>query len=200
MKYQNKDTKIEVPIEISARHIHLSQQDKDVLFGVNYQFNKMRDVSQPNQYATQEVLKIKGPKNIFDSVRIVAPVRKKTQVEISITDAYVLGIKRPPVLVSGDLDNSVGGVELIGPKGSIILNKGIIVSKRHLHIQPKLAKKYGIKNRDIVSIYIDSDRSVVFNNVIVRSKLGVDKFSFQIDTDEANAAFIDAATKGYLLK
>lgn len=191
--------KMKVPVEVSARHVHLSRKDCDMLFGKDYQIEKFKDVSQPGQFASVETLQLIGPKQSIENVRIIAPVRDETQVEISMTDVYTLGIEMPKVLASGELENSTGGIELIGPKGKTSIDKGIIISQRHLHIEPELAKKENLKHGDIVSIFVDGERSVVFNNVLVRSREGKDKLSFQIDTDEGNACGISGETYGYLL-
>ena len=197
-KYQI--TNIQIPVEVSARHVHLSKKDNDILFGENYKLKKYHDVSQPNQFASVETLIIRSKKKDIKNVRIIAPFRNETQVEISITDAYNLGIDLPLVLASGNLKDSSGGIELIGPKGKIKLTSGVIISQRHLHIEPKLAKEYSIKHQDNISILIKGNRSIIFNNVLVRSREGIDKLSFQIDTDEGNACGITKKTKGFLLK
>lgn len=179
---------MKIPIEISARHIHLSQEHVNILFGDNYNFVKERDLSQIGQFATKETLTIKGPKSIIENVRIIAPIREETQLEISMTDAYSLGVNIGKPTLSGDLKHSVGGIEIVGLHGKVILDKGVIVAQRHLHIQPQLANELNIKNNDKISIKTYGERSLIFNNVIVRSHENVDFLSFQIDTDEANAA------------
>lgn len=190
--------KNEIPVEVSARHMHLSKDDCMALFGKDVLEN-FKDVSQPNQYASVETVDIKGPKRTIKNVRIIAPIREVTQVEIAITDAYTLGIESPSVKASGDLEGSSGGIEIIGPKGSIELKKGLIVAQRHLHIEPDMAEKFGISHGDKVSIAIDGPRSLIFKNVLVRSRDRKDKLSFQIDTDEANAAGVGKDAKGYIV-
>ncbi len=195
----NKIKYFQVPVEISARHVHLSESDKNILFGVEHDLVKYKNVSQPNQFATVETVEIKGPKNSIKNVRIIAPLREETQVEIAATDTYALGIDMPKVEASGNLNDSSGNLEIIGPAGKIKLTKGVILAQRHLHIEPELALKNNLKHGDVISVLIEGNRSVVFNNVLVRSRKGKDELSFQIDTDEGNAAGIDKNTKGYVI-
>jgi len=180
---------MKISIEISARHIHLSQVDADILFGKNYRLNSMKTISQPGQFATEEEIKIIGPKGAYEKVRIVGPIREDTQVELSITDCFHLGIK-PKVLISGDIENSVGGLKIIVPAGEVKLKKGVLVAKRHLHISPSEAEELNLKHLDKISVKVEGERSVVFNNVVVRSREGIDKQAMHIDTDEANAAHV----------
>lgn len=187
-----------VPIEISARHIHLSQNDADIIFGTNYIFTNLNNLSQPKQFATTETVDIIGPKKTISNVRIIAPVRSNTQLEISVTDSFTLGIKQPNVLLSGHLKNSSGGIIIKGPKGEINLKNGVIVAKRHLHIDPNTAKNLNISSGDIVSIKTQGERSIIFENVVVRSSEN-DKLSFQLDTDEANAANVKNGDKGIII-
>jgi putative phosphotransacetylase len=187
-----------VPIEISARHVHLSQHDADVLFGPHYSFHPLKQLSQPQQFAAQETVKVIGPQGEFSAVRIIGPVREATQFELSITDGYALGIK-PSVAVSGDLDASIGGVKVIGPVGKIVMNQGIIVAQRHLHIAPAQAAEWGIKHLDVVRVKTNGLRPVLFEDVVVRSREGIDALSFMIDTDEANAAGVQPGDSGELL-
>lgn len=177
-----------VPIEISARHIHFSQKDADVLFGKNYKFNIFKALSQRGQYAYEEMVKLVGPRGEIENVRFLGPCRPKTQVEISETDARKLGIDAL-VKESGKLDGTPG-VKIIGPKGEVDLAEGVIVALRHVHMDPATAGKLGVKNGDIVKVDIDGIRDLIYENVVVR----VDPLfhlAMHIDTDEANAAQID---------
>jgi putative phosphotransacetylase len=187
-----------VKIEVSARHIHLSQQDLVVLFGINHQLQVFKDLSQPGQFSAMETLDIKNKNNIIKNVRVVGPIRENTQVELSLTDCYLLKINAP-VLVSGNLNNSVGGVTLIGPNGSVDLKKGVIVAQRHLHIEPNKANELNIKTGDLVSIKIDGQRSLIYNNIATRSRQNIDKLAVHLDTDEANAASINNTGEGELI-
>ncbi|MCX6743897.1 MAG: phosphate propanoyltransferase [Candidatus Parcubacteria bacterium] len=172
-----------IQVEVSARHCHLSQKDADTLFGKNYKFKVMKMVSQPGQFATVEDLVIKGSKSEF-KIRIVGPLRQDTQIELAATDCYRLGIKSV-IKVSGNVKGTPGAI-LIGPKGKITLNQGVIVAQRHLHVSPSEAKALKVNNGQVVSMKVKGSRGLIFNNVIVRSGPGHKK-SFQIDTDEGNA-------------
>lgn len=186
-----------VPIEISAKHIHLCQSDLDKLFGEDYKLNKLRDLTLPGEFACKETLDIKIGKKVLERVRIIGPVRSNTQSEISMTDAVKLGVN-PPVNESGNLDNSIGAI-LIGKKGNVRIKKGIIVSWRHLHCNRKEAEKLGIRNKQLVSVEVKGKRAITFHNIIVRIKDDY-KLSVHFDTDEGNASGIDKKTKGILLK
>ncbi len=185
-------------VEISARHVHLSDADLEVLFGKGYQLNKLKDLSQPGQYAAEERVSIKGPRSQMDRVIILGPTRSETQVEVSATDARTLGITTE-IRMSGDTKDTPG-VTLIGPKGSVKLKRGLIIAKRHIHVTPEEAKGYGIEDGENVSVKIDNqERSLTFDDVIVRVN---ENFSaaMHIDTDEGNAANIPGSTMGTILK
>ena len=157
-------------------------------------------LSQPNQFAANETIDVYGPKNKIKNVRIIGPIRKNTQLEITITDSYFLGISPPPVRISGDLKNSASGLILAGPKGRIELKSGIIVANRHLHIEDKLVKKYNLSGKKFISIMAGKERKIIFEKVAVRSSKDKDSLSFQIDTDEANAANIKTGEWAALIK
>lgn len=175
-----------VPIEISARHIHLKQTDLELLFGKGYELKKLKEISQPDQFAARETVTIKNGVEEISNVRIIGPCRDYTQVEISKTDAHNLSIDAP-IRNSGDINNTPG-ICVLGPKGRLFLKSGVIISERHLHLSSEEAKKLNLRHLQLISIKIGGNRSLIFNNVIVNSRQNVDKLSFQIDTDEANAA------------
>jgi propanediol utilization protein len=177
MKTQNP---INVSVEVSARHIHLSQKDLEKLFGKKYKLNKLRDLSQKGEFAAKETVAIGS----FDKVRVLGPVRKETQVELAQTDAIKLGIEAPIVL-SGNLSKVKPNLEVRGPKGKIMAKA--IVAKRHLHSSPADAKKLGIKNGQNVAVQIVGERGLIFDNIVVRVAPKM-VLSCHIDTDEANAA------------
>ncbi|MDD2646651.1 MAG: phosphate propanoyltransferase [Patescibacteria group bacterium] len=183
-------------IESSARHVHLSQHDLEKLFGVNYKLNKLRDLSQPGEFAAQETLAIKTPKNKLEKIRVVSPLRPQTQVEISKTDALILGLN-PPVRNSGDLANSDPCI-LVGPVGEISLSQGVILAQRHIHVNSKFLAQNGLSEKESVSVKVDGERGLVFNNVYLKSD---EKFMpvFHIDTDEANAAGINKTGEGEII-
>ncbi|NLT96022.1 MAG: phosphate propanoyltransferase [Clostridia bacterium] len=175
-----------IPVGVSNRHIHLSQEHLEALFGKGYQLNVMKEL-QPGEFAAQETVILVGPKGVYQNVRILGPVRKKTQVEISRTDGYVLGIN-PPLRDSGDLDGSAGAT-LVGPKGAVTLAEGVIVAKRHIHMPTRLAEKLGLKNNQRIDVFKDGERSLIFKEVLIRTNDNA-VLEMHIDTDEANAAGI----------
>lgn len=179
----------QIPIGVSNKHIHLSREDMDALFGEGSELTPIKDLGQPGQYACAETLTVKGPKGEFSRVRVLGPLRPETQVELSKTDARTLGVKAP-IRESGVLDGTPG-VELIGPKGSVMLEKGAIVALRHIHMTPEIAKNWGIKDKDIVDVKVSGgERAGVLGNVLIRVS---DKYALEmhVDTDEANACCLD---------
>ena len=177
---------MKVNVGVSARHVHVTKDDVKVLFGEDYKLTKKVDLSQPGQFACNEQVTIKGPKGEFEKVRILGPERSKTQVEISKTDNFKLGINAP-VRNSGDLDDA-SEITIIGPKGSITKNAAIIAS-RHLHIDPKTAHELGIENQEFVKIKVIGEKSGLLENVFVR----IDEnfvYEVHLDTDDANAFLI----------
>ncbi len=176
-----------VPIGVSARHIHLTQQDVETLFGKGYTLTKKKDLM-GGQFASNELVTIVGLKlRAIENVRILGPVRKASQVEISSTDAIKLGIKAP-IRESGNIAGSAP-IAVVGPCGAIYLNEGCIVAKRHIHMSPADAERAGVKNGDIVSVKVDNERATTFNNVLIRVDPSF-TLEMHIDTDEANAAKI----------
>ncbi|MBU5591914.1 phosphate propanoyltransferase [Clostridium sp. MSJ-4] len=193
---EKKDDK-GILVEASGKHVHLSQKDVDVLFGPGYELKKQRDLSQPGQYLCEEKVTLIGPKGVMQNVAVLGPVRKDTQVEISKSDAVLLGVKAP-VRMSGDIKQSAP-ISLATKTAAITIEEGVIVAKRHLHITPEEALKYGIKNNDIIKFKVNSDRSLIFDEVAVRVS---DKFStvVHIDYDEANACGFVKGMRGEILK
>jgi len=185
-----------IPVEVSARHCHLTQRDLEKLFSKGYKLKPFKKISQLGQFAAQEEIKILGPKGEL-KIRIIGPVRPKTQIELAITDCYKLGLKT--VLRSSGLVKSTPGAILIGPKKRIKIKNGVIVALRHLHLAPVEAKSLKLKNGQLVSVKIAGSRGLIFNNVIIRVANGYRK-SFQIDTDEANACGWMPGMKGELIK
>lgn len=170
---------------VSNRHIHLSQEHADILFGKGYEFRKLKALRQPGQYACEETVTITGPKGSIPNVRVLGPVRPYTQVEISKTDSFVLGVQ-PPVRDSGDIENTPG-LEVIGPKGRVQLEKGVILPFRHLHLHPEDAAELGVKDKDLVAVKTTGQRMVILENVLCRVSENY-VAEFHIDTDEANAS------------
>ena len=175
-----------VLVETSARHIHVSRRVLDILFGEGYELTKKKDLSQPGQYACEERVQVIGPKGSFPGVSILGPVRPETQVELSAGDARSIGVKAP-IRESGDLEGS-GPCKLVGPKGEVELNDGVIIAKRHIHMTPADAEKYNLVDKQIVNVKVETDgRSLIFGDVIVRVSPSY-ALAMHIDTDESNAA------------
>lgn len=185
-----------IQIEVSARHCHLTIKDIAKLFGKGYKLKVLKMVSQPGQWASKEKLKIKGSKGEL-GLRIVGPARSKTQVELSTTECYRLGIK-PLLRVSGNLQGTPGCI-LIGPKGKIKITSGVIVAQRHVHLSPTEVKSLKLKKGQIVKMKISGPRGLVFDKVVVRTGQSHKK-AFQIDTDEGNACGWKLGIKGELVK
>ena len=184
-------------IETSARHIHLTQETVEKLFGAGYQLTIRKPLSYPGQYACNERLTIVGPKKEMANVSILGPTRKADQVEVSATDARTLGIDAP-IRESGDVKGS-GACKLIGPKGEVELSEGVIVAKRHVHMTPEDAEKYGIVDKQVISVKIPTEgRALVFGDVVARVSPKY-KLAMHIDTDEANAAAVPGSCIGEIL-
>ena len=176
-----------VPAAVSNRHIHLSRQDVERLFGAGHQLKQMRPLSQPGQFACEEVLTVVGPKGKLEKVRVLGPERPDTQVELSVTDCFKVGVK-PVVRMSGELDNTTG-IKLIGPAGETVTQKGAIVAARHIHMSAQEAEDYGLKNGDVISLRKGGERPIILENVLARCGKG-HSLEVHLDTDEANAALI----------
>lgn len=176
-----------IPVGVSNRHVHVSQADLEALFGPGYQMQAMRPLSQPGQYAAEEVVTLVGPKGRLDKVRILGPVRKESQVEISQTDAYKLGVSAP-VRDSGDLDGTPG-MTLVGPYGQVTLQKGVILACRHIHMTPADARFYGVQDKDRVNVRVSGERPTTFEGVLVRVSESY-ALELHLDTDEANTALL----------
>lgn len=175
----------QVVLGVSNKHMHLRQKDIDVLFGQGYQLTNLKDLKQPGQFAAVETVKVIGPKASFDKVRILGPARVESQVEISLTDARMLGINAP-VSESGQLAGTPG-ITLEGPKGTVCLDKGVMIALRHIHMPPEIAKKLKIKDKDFVCVETTGIRKTIFCNVLARVAETFD-YEMHLDTDEANAA------------
>jgi putative phosphotransacetylase len=176
---------------ISNRHIHLTQEHVDILFGKNHCLKKTKDLMQPGEHACEETVTIKGPKGEIPRVRVLGPIRKNTQVEVSIGDTIKLGIEAH-IRLSGDLAGSAP-ITVISPTASIDLKEGCIVAKRHVHMSDAQAAEYGVKNQDIVSIKAGTEREVIFNNVVARVSPNM-TLECHLDIEEANAAGIKNGT------
>lgn len=189
----------QILVEISARHVHVSQEDLETLFGKGYELTVKKELSQPGQFACNERVKVIGTKGEFPAVSILGPCRKETQVELSLTDARSIGVTAP-VRESGDLEGS-GGCKLVGPAGEVEIEKGVIAAKRHIHATTADAEKMGLENGEIVSVEIPTSngRNLTFGDVVVRVSDSY-ALAMHIDTDEANAAGMAPNTIGTVIK
>ncbi|MBU3197075.1 phosphate propanoyltransferase [Clostridium algidicarnis] len=192
-----KEDLSKIPVGISNRHVHLSEKDIESLFGKDYKLTKFKDLSQTGQYACNEVLTICGPKGAIERVRVLGPERSKTQVEVLMGDCIKLGVKQH-IKLSGDLSGTAG-VTLIGPKGSVQLEEGLVVAQRHIHMTKEDAKNLGVCNGDIVSIKIDDLRGGIYSNVAIRAN-DASKLECHLDIEEANAMGISSKTKITIVK
>lgn len=185
-----------IPVGVSNRHLHLSQADLEALYGAGYQLNILKDLSQPGQYAAKETLTIVGPRGAIENVRVLGPVRKQTQVEIMRSDCFKLGIQAP-LRESGALGGS-SPITIVGPKGSVYVKEGAIVAKRHIHMTPQDAVRYGVSDGQIVSFRTNGERGLVFDNVVCRVNKSY-ALEAHLDMDEANAADIQNGDGVYLI-
>ena len=189
---------MEILVETSARHLHVTQADLETLFGKGYELTKKKDLSQPGQFACAERVDVVGPKKTLAGVSILGPVRPETQVELSLTDARSIGVAAP-IRESGDIAGS-GACKLVGPCGEVDLTEGVIAAKRHIHMTTADAAAMGLEDKQIVSVKVPSDgRAIVFGDVVVRVS---DKYALamHIDTDESNAGCVAPGTMGEIIK
>lgn len=186
------------PIGISNRHIHLTEDDVSTLFGKGYTLQKLKDLSQPGQYACKETLTIVGPSmRAIEGVRVLGPVRSKTQVEISRTDSFTLKVK-PPVRESGKLEGSAP-ITIIGPKGVVTVDEGCIIANRHIHMSLADGERFGLKDCDYVTVELNGERKTRFYDVQIRVHKDF-RLEMHIDTDDANAAGVRNGDKAVIIK
>ncbi|MBM6722259.1 MULTISPECIES: phosphate propanoyltransferase [Oscillospiraceae] len=185
------------PIGVSNRHIHLDRADMDALFGPGSELTVKKMLGQPGQYAAEETVTIRGPKGEMSRVRVLGPLRKETQVEISIADGFVLGVK-PPVRESGQLEDSPG-IEIIGPKGSVKKERGVIAALRHIHMTPEIARRLGYRDGQYVQTRIEGLRGALLCNVLVRVS---EKYALEmhIDVEEANALGVKNGDRAFFVE
>lgn len=190
--YQAENEDALIPVGISNRHIHLSQEDFETLFGAGAMMTHFKDLSQPGQFACKEVMTIVGPGGAIERVRLLGPARKQTQVEVSVADCFKLGIKAP-LRDSGDLAGSAP-ITIVGPKGSVNIPEGCIIALKHIHMHTDDAARLGLKDRDHVNVQTCGERNLMFQEVLIRVS---DKFKLEmhVDMDEANAASLSNGDK-----
>lgn len=186
-----------IPVEASGRHVHLSAKDAATLFGEGYEFTKVKDLSQPGQYACKERVSIVGPKTTINNVIVLGPVRKETQIEVSSTDALSLGIKAP-IRQSGEIVDTPGITIRNGDK-EVSVKQGLIVAKRHVHMTPEDAEKFNVKDGEIVKVKVSGERPLIFEDTVVRVNKNF-KTYMHIDYDEANACGYNKDSFGIILK
>ncbi len=193
-----KSAEGDIPVGVSNRHIHLTKEDMETLFGAGYELTHLKDLSQPGQYACKETLTIVGPSlRPIENVRVLGPLRKASQVEISRTDSFTLKVK-PPVRESGSLAGSAP-ITIIGPKGVVSLKEGCIIANRHIHMSPEDGAKYGVNDGDYVTVDAVGERRTRFYDVQIRVS---DKFRLEmhLDTDDANAAGLNGKSLVKIVK
>lgn len=187
---------MKISIGVSNRHIHLTKKHLDILFGLDYELKKKNDLTQPNQFACYETVTIKTEKSEINNVRVLGPTRNYTQVEISKTDAYKLGLN-PPVRDSGDIKNS-SEIMVVGPNGEVKLEEGCIIPTRHIHLTKEHAKMYGLENKETVNIKLDGEKGGIISNVHLKV-MDEAFFELHLDTDDANAHLIKNGDIGEII-
>ncbi|NQX69026.1 phosphate propanoyltransferase [Paenibacillus alba] len=186
-----------IPIGVSNRHIHLSPEAVERLFGSKDALTQMKELSQPGQFACNETVTLIGPKGTIERVRILGPARGETQVEISLFDGFTLGVN-PPIRDSGDIEGTPG-IIIQGPRGQLRISKGVIAAARHIHMHTSDAQLFGVNNGDRVKIQVDGPRGMILDNVLIRVSEKY-RLEMHIDLDEANAGHVRNGQTGILLK
>lgn len=188
---------LKIPISASVRHIHLSRAHVEALFGKDHQLTPSKELSQPGQFACEEKVALVGSRSRIDGVRILGPERPSTQVEISRSDEFKLGIDAP-IRASGKTEGTPG-LRLVGPAGEVDLEEGVIQAQRHIHMTPADAERLGVKDRDWVMVKVGGERGLIYDDVLVRVKESY-RLDMHLDTDEANAADLGPGATGELIK
>jgi len=185
-----------VPIGVSNRHIHLDRADMDILFGRDSELTFKKELGQPGQFASEETVTLHGPKGELSRVRVLGPLRSESQMEISVTDGFALGV-RPPIRESGKLKGTPG-LTIIGPKGTIEKDTGTIAALRHIHLDPETAQRIGVKDKQMVKVEIRGLRGGILHNVLIRVS---EQFApeMHIDVDEANAMGVKNGDRAYII-
>ncbi|WP_097003139.1 phosphate propanoyltransferase [Lacrimispora amygdalina] len=197
VKSESGSDELTIPVGVSNRHVHLSQEDLDTLFGKGYELTNMKELSQPGQYACKEMVTVCGPKGAIEKVRILGPVRKQTQVEILAADCFKLGRNTTPKM-SGELAGTPG-ITLVGPKGTVETKEGLIIAQRHIHMSPSDALKFGVHDGETVKIETEGIRGGIFNNVAIRVT-ETSALECHLDTEEANAMGLSGTSKITIVK
>ncbi len=195
--FKNENDLFLVPVGISNRHLHLTREDLDVLYGPGYELTPIKDLTQPGQFAAEETVNVVGPKGSIEKMRILGPLRSRTQIELAQTDARKIGIKAP-LRLSGDLDGTPGCV-LVGPKGYILLKEGVIIAKTHLHLSLQEGAERGFQDGDLADVYFYGLKKMCLMDVVVRVSDAC-ALDLHMDTDEANACLTNNGAKAYVVK
>ena len=185
-----------IPISISVRHVHLSREHVEALFGPGHRLTRRSDLSQPGQFACEEVVTLRGPRNAIDKVRVLGPERPATQVEIARSDEFTLGVDAP-IRPSGRLDGSTG-LTLAGPAGTVAIERGVIQAQRHIHMHPDDAARFGVRNGQWVMVRVSGARGMIYDDVVVRVDSAF-QLDMHLDTDEGNAADLKPGAFGILI-
>jgi putative phosphotransacetylase len=189
---------IAIPINISNRHIHLKKEHLEILFGKGAQLTRLRDLVQPGEFASRETLTLVGPAGVVVGVRVLGPTRNYTQVEISRTDSFQLGIDSPLIKDSGAHEGT-SGITLVGPSGAVTLERGVILAQRHIHMHTSDGKKHGFNDGDWARVKVEGPRALVFEKVLVRVRETY-TFEMHIDIDEANACLLKSGAVGWIMR
>lgn len=196
-QYDGANTSFDIPVEVSARHVHLSQNDIDTLFDKGYSFTPKKDLSQPGQYLCEERVKLVTKKGQIDNVAILGPARSSTQVEVSITDAKALGLN-PPINMSGDLSGA-DDIYIVTDKAMVKSNNSVIIAKAHIHMTPNDATNFNVSDNEHVRVRVNTNRPVTFDDVVVRVNKDF-KLAMHVDVDEANACQAKGYVSGEIIK
>lgn len=188
-------TEQRIPVGVSGRHVHLSPEHLEALFGKGHVLQILKELSQPGQFAAQETVTLAGPKGVIEKVRVLGPVRRATQVEISVTDSFKLGVK--PVVRDSGQHEGTAGLRLAGPGGTVEIDRGVMVAARHIHLHPDQAQTWKLSDGQRVRVRIDSERPVVFQAVLLRVSPEF-RGELHLDTDEANAALVSGKTEAVI--
>ncbi|MDQ7822133.1 MAG: phosphate propanoyltransferase [Candidatus Eremiobacteraeota bacterium] len=187
-----------IPINISNRHVHMRRDDLEALFGKGFELTRMRDLMQPGEFASKETVTLVGPGGVIRDVRVLGPVRNYTQVEISLTDSFALGISSPLIRDSGAHEGTPG-ITVVGPQGAVTLRQGLVIAQRHIHMTPGDARRCGVKDGEWARVLVDGPRGLIFDRVLVRVKETY-ALEMHLDIDEANACALKPGASGILVR
>ncbi len=197
IELESKKDDFTIPVGVSNHHVHLTEEHIEICFGKGYELTPIKDLTQPGQFACKETVTLCGPKGAIEKIRILGPARKESQVELLVSDNYKLGLNAP-LRLSGEIKGSAP-ITVVGPKGSVYLEEGAIVARRHIHMMPEDARRFGVSDGETVSVRVNGERGGVMDNVIIRAN-NTSKLDFHIDTEEANALGLGSSDKITIIK